>query len=149
MSKACCLIFWAYCLFAFSSMLTFSRTWASGHRGQAIFMALFVDRRLHVSLLWISDHSGESSVSWPCQRYTWDAGHWVHSDALLGSKYLVKILVWLAIYFRNMERPLFFWALCYIANSEPLYPLTAQTLISSSHINVLYSLKSLKFNPKL
>lgn len=98
---------------------------------------------LHVLLLWTWDHSGENTVPWPHQRDTRGAGHRVCFDTLLGSKYLVRVLVWLVISFRNMESSTVCWrsALLATASYPSLYPLSAPTLTSNPYVHVVYSWK--------
>lgn len=143
MSKACYLIFWhSACLLSVPCWLF----WGHGPvdiKASAIFTALLVDRRLHVLLLWTWDHLGESTVPWLYQRDTRGAGHRVCFDTLLGWKYLVRILVWLVISFRNMESSTVCWrsALLATASYPSLYPLSVPTLTSNPYVHVVYSWK--------
>lgn len=71
MSEACYLIFWHSAYLLLVPWWLFQGHGTADIKANAIFTDLFVDRRLHVLLLWIRDHLGESPVPWPhagCMR---------------------------------------------------------------------------------
>lgn len=93
------LIFLAWCLFAFGSTLTFLKTWANGHKGQCYFHgSICWQKAACVAAMKLRSFWGKrcARASSGVQR---GVGSRVHFVTLLGSEYLVKILLGLACHF--------------------------------------------------
>lgn len=72
------------CLFAFSSMLTFWRTWASRHKGQGYFHNCLLTGGCPCRYCESKDHFGRNPKPWPHERCTRGLGRSVHFDTWLG-----------------------------------------------------------------
>lgn len=122
--KAHYLIFLAWCLFTFSSTLTFSRTWASGHKGQCYFHGSICWQKVAcVATVNLRSFWGKhcALASSEVQR---GVEYQVHFVTLLGSEYLVKILLGLACHFLLLHgTALFIWALHSLLTSPTLFSL--------------------------